>query len=162
MTTPEIPAITTTSLASKHKLEVVIFNLPRIQMWARGGQFQCFNMNPTTTTSLALKCKPEVVHFSVSMHYYHLPCFQMQAGGGWFRYFNVHPTTTTSLASKREPEVVHFTVSMCLPPPPPSHPNASQRWFISLFWHASHHHLLSRIQIRVGGGWIWHFDATPT
>ena len=52
---------TTTSLASKHEPEVVLF----------GG----FDASPTTTTSLASKCELEVVIFGISTvsHHYHLP-----------------------------------------------------------------------------------------
>ena len=43
-----------------------LHHLPRIQTRARGGSFQPFDMNSTTPTSLASKCEPEVVNFSVS------------------------------------------------------------------------------------------------
>jgi len=106
----------TTSLAFKRELEVVFFvvqhlchhhHLPCVQTRAGGGYFRRFDTAPTTATSLASKCKPEVVLFGC---------------------FDVTPTTTTSLAFKRELEVVLSGVSTrSPPPPPPSHPNASRR-----------------------------------
>jgi len=73
------------------------------------------------------------------------------------------PPTTTSLASKCEPEVGTVVVSMRLPPPPPpSHPNASWRWFFSLFQPDSHHHYLPRVQARARGSFFRRFDPTPT
>ena len=41
-------------------------HLPRIQLQAGGGIFRSFNTSPTTTTSLASKCEPEVVLFVIS------------------------------------------------------------------------------------------------
>ena len=73
------------------------------------------------------------------------------------------PPTTTSLASKCKLEVVTVVVSMRLPPPPPpSCPNASRRWFFSLFQPYSHHHYFPHVQARAGGSFFWRFDATPT
>ena len=60
-------------------------HLPRIQTRAGGGHFRRFDVTPTTT-SLASKCKPEVVLFIG---------------------FDATPTTT-SLTSNRKPEVVLF------------------------------------------------------
>ena len=70
-------------------------------------------------------------------------------------------TSTTSLASKREPEVVFFVLSTCHPPPP-SHPNMSQRWFFSTFRHVSRHHHLPRVLTRAGGGFFRCFDMSST
>jgi len=67
--------------------------LPRVQTRAGGGVFRSFHRfdaSPTTSTSLASKCEPEVV---------------------FFRTFDTSPTTTASLASKREPEAVFFVLS---------------------------------------------------
>jgi len=111
-----------------------LHHLPRVQMRAGGGHFHRFDPTPTTTTSLASKCEPEVVFFVVSTrsppppppsrlnaswrwfflsfqhlcHHHHLHRVQTRAGGGHFRRFDVPPTTTTSLASKCELEVVLF------------------------------------------------------
>ena len=162
---------TTTSLTSKRELEVVLptplppppppshsnmsrrwsfssfqhlchhHHLPRVQTRARGSSFCCFNMTPTTTTSLTFKRKSEVVHFVVStrLPHHHLPHVQMRAGGGSFHRFDTTPTTTTSLAFKRKLEVVVFVI---LTPSP-------------------HHHLPS-IQTRAGGGSFRCFDMFPT
>ena len=123
----------------------------------------CYAQTATITTSLASKREVEVVFFSFFRHVtHHLPRIQSRAGGGVFRSFNTSPTTTTSLASKREPEVVFFDVSTCLlPPPPPSHPNASRRWFFQLFRHVSRHHHLPRVQTRAGGGFFRPFAMSP-
>ena len=94
-------------------------------------------------------------------HHHHLPRVQTRAGGGPFWHFDATPTTTTSLTSKCEPEVVDFSVSTRLPPLPPSRPNASRRWLISVFRCEPHHHL-PRIQTRAGGGPFRRFDANPT
>jgi len=139
--------------------------LPRIQTRARGGvfrSFRCFDASPTTSTSLASKCEPEVVfsYFRHVTHHHRLPRVQTRARGGFFRsfdtrqppppppsgshpnasrrwcflFFDTSPITTSCLASKHEPEVVFFGVSTCHPPPPPpSRPNASRRWFFSFF-----------------------------
>jgi len=135
-------------------------HLPCFQMRARGGSFRCFNVNPTTTTSLASKRELEVVLFVVSTrhppspppsrpnasqrcfflsfrrdsHYHHLPRVQMRARGGCFSPSNASATTTTSLVSKRELEVVVFVISTRHPlPPPPSCPNTSRRWLFLSF-----------------------------
>ena len=137
-------------------------HLPRVQTRAGGGSFRRLDTTPTTTTSLTFKRELEVVVFIISMPspHHHLPRIQTRAGGGSFHSFNTLPTTTTSLASKREPEEVHFIVLTRLPPPPPpSFRNASRRWFISLFRHASHHYHLPHIQARAGGGPFQRFQG---
>ena len=109
-----------------------LFHLPCIQKRAGGGLFSSFNAASITST---------------------LPRILMRAGGGPFWRFNMSATTTTSLASKCEPEVDLSMVSMPLPLlPPPSHPNASQRWTFQWFQHYYHHFHLPRFQTRVGGG----------
>jgi len=57
--------------------------------------------------------------------------------------------------------VVTQVVSMRLLPPPPLRPNASRRWFFSLFRHDSRHHHLPCIQTRAGGGFFDCFDRLP-
>jgi len=88
---------TTTSLASKCELEVVIFIIltrlpppppPSHPNASRRWSFSSFR------------------HDS----HHHLPRIQMRAGGGYFHRFDTTATTTTSLASKHEPEVVFFSM----------------------------------------------------
>jgi len=129
----------TTSLTPKREPEVNI------------DIFDVFNAL-TAATSLASKHKPEV---------------------GPFDDFDVFATTTTSLVSKYEPEVDFSETSTRFPPlppplgpnasrrrffdffdgpattPPPSHSNASQRWFVSTCVQPHH---LPRIQTRAGCG----------
>jgi len=133
---------------------------------------------PPTTTSLASKCEPEVVTVVVSTrlppppppshpnasrwffslfqpdsHHHYLPRVQVRAGGSFFRRLDPTPTTTTSLASKREPEVVHFGSFDPTPTtPPPSHSNASWRWFFFVVSTVCHHYHLPCVQTRAGGG----------
>ena len=155
-------------------------------MRAGGGYCCLFDATATTTTFLASKREPEVVHFGVLMHlplppppslpnasrrwfisafrckshHYHLPRIQMRARGGFFCHLDATPTTTTSLASKRELEVV---LPMPLPPPPPpSHSNVSQRQSFSSFQCLCHHHHLPCVQTRAGGGSFHRFNTTPT
>ena len=100
----------------------------------------CYTQTATSTTSLASKREPEVVFFCS---------------------FNMSPTT--SLASNHELDVVFFVLSTRHPPPPPpSRPDASWRWFFSMFRHVFRHHHLPRIQTQAGGGSFRHFDTSPT
>ena len=46
-----------------------------------------------------------------------------------------------------------------LPPPPLSHPNASWRWLLLLFWPDSYHHHLPCIQTWAGGGFFSLFQC---
>jgi hypothetical protein len=108
-------------------------HLPRVQTRAGGGLFRCFDVNPTTATSLASKRELEVVFsaFRHASHHHHLPRVQMQAGGGHFLCFDAAPTTTTSLASKCEPEVVLFSgfkasAAAATSSPPPN--RQRQKW----------------------------------
>jgi len=185
---PSRPNASQRRLLKSFRRDYYHHHLPRIQMRAGGGSFHCFDMTPTTTTSLASKREPEVVIFVLSTrlpqppppsrpnasrrwsfssfqhdsHHHYLPRIQMRAGGGFFCSFNPSPTTTTSLASKRKPEVVFFCVSTRLPPaPPPSCPNMSWRWFFSAFRHPSHHYL-PRIQTRARGSVFRRFDTSST
>ena len=95
-------------------------HLPCIQMWARGGFFIGFYVSPTTTTSLASKCKPEVVLFIISTQLPPPPPLS-------------HPNVSQRW--------FFSSVLMHLPAPSSlSYPNVSQRWFF--FWqfqHDSHH-----------------------
>jgi len=68
-----------------------------------------------------------------STHLFHLPHIKTWARGGPFGRFNAAATMTTSFVFKREPEEVFFAISTCLPPQPPSCPNASWTWFFQLF-----------------------------
>ena len=91
---------------------------------------------------------------------FYLPRIQTRAAGGFFNGFNAASTTSTTLASKCELEVDLSGVSTCLaPPPPPSHPNASQRWTFLAFQHVWHHHHLPCIQMRAGGRLFSGFKA---
>ena len=100
--------------------------LPRIQAQAKGSFFRRFDLTPTTTTSLTSKHEPEVVHFGS---------------------FDLTPTTTTSLTFKRKPEVVSFCSFNPSPTtPPPSHSNASWRWFVFIISTICHHYHLPCIQ----------------
>ena len=63
---PSCPNASRRRLLSSFRCDCHHHHLPRIQMRAGGGPFQHFDAPPTTTTSLASKCKLEVVHFSVS------------------------------------------------------------------------------------------------
>ena len=161
-------------------------HLPHVQTQAGGGFFLFFRPVSHHTTSFAFKRELEVIFFRRfdRLPPHHLPRVQTRAGGSLFSSFRPSATTTTSLASKHELEVVvfdyfdatattppssrsnmsrrwfFFVVSTCLPPPPPpSRLNASQRWFISFFRHASH---LPRVQAQAGGGFFRCFDTAPT
>ena len=80
----------------------------------------------STITSLTSKCELEVV---------------------FFFGFNVSITTATSLASKHKSGVIFLSASMhLLQPPPPSHPNASRRWFQCLC-HIYHLQLTSKREL---------------
>jgi len=91
------PATTTTSLASKNKLEVVLFGYS--------------NVFATAATFLASKREPEVVLFScfnTSATTTSLASNQTRARGGFLGHSNASATTTTSLASQCELEVAYF------------------------------------------------------
>jgi len=117
-------------------------HLPRVETRAGGGSFRSFNVPPTTTTSLAFKCEPEVVIFILPTclppppppsrsnvtrrwffsafrpvsHHHHHPHIQTRAGGGFFSFFRPVP----------------------------------------------HHYHLPHVQMRAGGGHFRRFDVTPT
>ena len=120
-------------------------------------------------------CHSHLIHPYCQCH--HLPRVQMQTGGGFFFGFDVSIMTATSLASKCKSGVVFLSaLTHLLQPPPPLHPNVSQRWFqcvchiyhlqfafgceleviFSMFQCLYHHHLLS------GGGIFSCFDMTAT
>jgi len=130
------PPTATTSLVSKHELEVDFSDLstrlpppppPSCPNASRGWIFSMFRR----------VCQP-----------HHLPRIQTQAGGGFFRRFDTSSPATTSLASKRELEVDFSDVSTRLPPPPPpSHPSASRRWIFSTFRRLCHYHRLPCVHI---------------
>ena len=65
-------------------------HLSHIQIQAGGDYCCCFDLTPTTTTTLVSK----------------------QAEGGFFCSFDLTPTTTTTLRSKCEPEVVLTSYSL--------------------------------------------------
>jgi hypothetical protein len=156
--------------------------LPRVQARAGGSFFWRFDPTPTTTTSLASKREPEVVHFgsfdptpttTTSL------AFKCKPEVVYFCSFNPSPTTpppshsntswrwfffvvltachhTTSLAFKRELEVVFFCRFDCLPPlPPPLRPNASWRWLFSTISMRLPPHHLPCVQTRAGGGFFF-------
>jgi len=112
-------ATTTTSLASKRELEVVLFivstichhnHLPRVQMRAGGGYFCCFDCLPPPPPPSHPNASWRWLFstFRRDSHHHHLPRIQMRARGGYFQPFDATPSTSTSLASKRELEVVLF------------------------------------------------------
>jgi len=64
---PSRPNVSWRWLLSSFRHDCHHHHLPCIQTQAGGGPFRRFDAPPTTTTSLASKCKLEVVHFGVSM-----------------------------------------------------------------------------------------------
>jgi hypothetical protein len=158
--------------------------LPHVQARAGGSFFRRFDPTPTTTTSLASKREPEVVHFSsfdptpttttslafkrklevVSFCSFDLfpttpPPSRSNTSWRWF-FFVVSTAChhTTSLAFKRELEVVFFRRFDRLPPlPPPLRPNVSCRWLFSTISMRLPPHHLPRVQTRAGGGFFSSF-----
>jgi len=135
-------------------------HLPRVQMRARGGCFRRFDAFAPTTTSLAFKHELLGGFFSFFQrlcHHRPLPRFQTRTGGGFFCRFETTPTTSSSLASKRELEVVSFRRFHHLPPPPPSRPNASWRWFLRPFRPPA----ATPPPSRSNASWRWSFSSFP-
>jgi len=98
--------------------------------------------------------------FQYVCHHYYLPRVQTRTGGGPFDVFNATATASTPLASKCEPAVDLSGVSTRLaPPPPPSHPNTSQRWTFNAAATASTS-LASKREPEVD--FLWRFDATTS
>ena len=150
-----VAAMTTTSLAPKRELEVVFFFF-----------FFRFSMRlprPPPPSHPNARQRWFFCLFRQTRHHHHLPCIQTRDRGGPFNGFNWTATTTTSLVSKHKTEVVLSAVSTRLPPlPPPSHPNASWRWFFHLFQQTCNHHHLPCIQTQDRGGSFICFDGPAT
>jgi hypothetical protein len=182
---PSRPNASRRWLLSSFRRDCHHHHLPRIQTRAGGGSFRRFDVNPTTTTSLASKREPEVVLSVVLTRLPpSLPPSHPNTSRRWFissfRRLPPPPPPSHPNASRRWFISVFRRRSHLLllpriqtragggffvlptplpPPPPPSCPNASQRWLFLSFRHDSHYHHLPRVQTRVGGGCFRHFDA---